>query len=116
MTTVNEEPMPTDAHPLLVEHARGDSYRQIGRAHALSHEAARQTVLRESSAFLNQVEMDLMLAWKLEQQGARDRLREHQATALPLAQTALVEAEREVIAAEARIAEVDRGWAGRRHR
>jgi hypothetical protein len=42
--------------------------------------------------------------------GARDRLRERQATELPMANAMLAEAERGVAAAEARIARVDRGW------
>jgi hypothetical protein len=46
----------------------------------------------------------------LDLDGARERLREHQANALPTAQAALMEAERELAAAEARITRVDRGW------
>ena len=42
--------------------------------------------------------------------GARDRLRERQATELPNAEAAVAEAEHEVAAAEARIARVTRGW------
>jgi len=42
--------------------------------------------------------------------GTRDRLRERQATELPLAQAAVAEAERELALTEARIARVDRGW------
>jgi hypothetical protein len=46
----------------------------------------------------------------LDLDGARERLGEHQANALPTAQAALMEAERELAAAEARITRVDRGW------
>ncbi len=42
--------------------------------------------------------------------GARDRLRRHQASELPLAQAALADAAREVMATQARITRVDRGW------
>ena len=58
-----------EAHPMLVAHAAGDSYRVIGKAHGLSHEAARQTVLREATEFLNELELSLYVALKLEKLG-----------------------------------------------
>jgi hypothetical protein len=58
-----------DSYPLLAEHARGDSYRTIGRRHGLSHEGARKAVMRQGSAFVNRVEMDLMVAAKYERMG-----------------------------------------------
>jgi hypothetical protein len=72
LTVVNERTarvIDVTAYPLLAEHARGDSYRAIGERHGLSHEGARQVVMRDSTVFLDRLEMDLLLAWKLEQQG-----------------------------------------------
>ena len=42
--------------------------------------------------------------------GARERIREGQASQLPLAKAAVAEAQRELAAAEARIRKVERGW------
>ena len=56
---------------LLTEHARGDSYRTIGQRHGMSHEAVRQVVIREGRRFVDRVELDLYVAWKLTQQGRK---------------------------------------------
>ena len=54
---------------MVGEHAHGDSYRTIGQRHGLSHEAARQVVLREATKFVDSVECDLYLAAKWEAMG-----------------------------------------------
>jgi hypothetical protein len=56
-------------HEMLTEHARGDSYRTIGARHGVSHEYVRQTVIRAGRRFVDGVELDLYVAWKLTQQG-----------------------------------------------
>src|SRR4051794_21629825 len=55
---------------MLAEHAAGDSYRTLGQRHGMSHEAARQVVVREGRRFVDEVERDLLVAWKLTQQGS----------------------------------------------
>src|SRR4051794_32748070 len=57
---------------MLAEHAAGDSYRAIGRRHGWSHEHARRVVLREGTKFVDQVELQLMVAAKHEQMGRHD--------------------------------------------
>ena len=59
----------TSSRRMVLEHAGGDSYRTIGRRHGMSHEAARQIVLREGTKFVDSVELDLYLAAKLERMG-----------------------------------------------
>jgi hypothetical protein len=56
-------------HELLREHAQGLSLRQIASRHGCSHEHVRKVVLREASRFIDGIELDLMVAWKLEQMG-----------------------------------------------
>ena len=57
------------ANEILAEHARGDSYRAIGARHGISHETARQVVIHQGRRYVDGIEIDLMLAWKYEQQG-----------------------------------------------
>ncbi len=59
----------TENGRMLAEHASGDSYRTIGRRHGRSHEGARQIVIRESTQFIDRVELDLYVAAKLESMG-----------------------------------------------
>jgi hypothetical protein len=59
-------------HQMLRDHARGDSLRTIAANHGCSHEHVRQVVLQESRRFIDRLEIDLMLAWKLEQQERAD--------------------------------------------
>lgn len=55
-------------YPLLAEHTRGDSYRVIGERHGISQEHARQAVIRDGRRYVDGVELDLLVAWKLTQQ------------------------------------------------
>ena len=59
----------TPSRRMVAEHARGDSYRAIGQRHGISHEAARQTVIRESGKWIDSIELDLLVARKLERMG-----------------------------------------------
>jgi hypothetical protein len=56
-------------YPLLAQHAAGDSYRTLAGRHGLSHESARQVVLRQATALVNEVEMALYTASKHEALG-----------------------------------------------
>lgn len=56
-------------YPLLAEHAAGDSYRTLGQRHGCSHESARQVVMRQATALVNDVQMTLYVAAKLEAMG-----------------------------------------------
>lgn len=62
------------AHRMLGQHASGSSYRQIGRAHGMSHEGVRQIVLREGRLFVDRVELALMIAAKYSAMGREDRV------------------------------------------
>jgi hypothetical protein len=59
-------------HQLLAEHAQGDSLRTIAARHGCSHEHVRKVVLQEARRFIDRIELDLMIAWKLEQQQRQD--------------------------------------------
>lgn len=54
---------------LLTEHVRGDSYRAIGVRHGISHETARKLVIAQGTQYVNEIEMSLYLADKLESIG-----------------------------------------------
>jgi len=55
MTTVNAE-------SVLVEHARGDSLRTIGRRHAISHEKARRLILEAGRTLVDEIAHVLLIA------------------------------------------------------
>jgi len=59
----------TTPRQMLVEHVGGDSFRKIGQRHKVSHEYARQLVIREGTRFVDGIELDLMVAAKLEKMG-----------------------------------------------
>ncbi len=56
--STREDPVIEATHyPLLAEHVAGASFRALGERHNLSHEGARQVVMRQSTAFANECEL-----------------------------------------------------------
>jgi hypothetical protein len=69
LTTVTE----TEIHPMLREHVAGDSLRTIAaRNGTVSHETVRTTVFRESTRFVDSVELQILVAWKYTDLGRAD--------------------------------------------
>ena len=62
----------TPSRRMVAEHAAGLSYRAIGAKHNVSHEHARQVVMRASRELADQVWLDLMVAQKYERMGRDD--------------------------------------------
>jgi site-specific DNA recombinase len=93
-------------HP-VVKPGRPDVYECLGRrnhcpAHCQQPQIHRELIDRAIVTEVSRRYLDL--------DGARDRLRAAQEFELPLAETAVADAEQELAAAEARIAKVTRGW------
>jgi len=61
-----------ERHEMVAEHAAGIGYRGIGARHGISHEGARRVVMSQATALVNDVEMSLYLAHKLERMGRAD--------------------------------------------
>lgn len=93
--------------PVASHRGRAETYKCIGRRDH-GPEFCRQPSVRRT--LIDEALLGELTSRYFDLDGARDRLREQQAAELPIAQAAVVDAEREVAAAEARIARVDRGW------
>lgn len=86
---------------------RADTYRCSGRHQHGPDFCAQGHVLREQ---VDDALLSELTSRYSDLDGTRDRMRERQASELPTAQAAVVEAEGEVAAAQARIAKIVRSW------
>ena len=93
--------------PVAAYGDRPEVYKCLGRQNHGPDFCKQPSVRR---AFVDDALLDQLTSRFFDLDGARERIRQRQATELPNAETAVIEAEREVAAAEARIAKVTRGW------